>query len=271
MTEVRGVSLAEIRRRLLRGSGRITSGLLRALREDPRSGARQMAAELEVRRTRASAERRRQYRLFQMERELGNLGLDRIAGVDEVGMGPLAGPVVAAAVVLPSDTRLDGLRDSKRLTARARQRLDREIRSRARCLAIGCVGPEDVDRLNVYQAGLLAMRRAIESLLEVPEIALIDGRRIPGLTIEQRKVVGGDDTVGSIAAASVVAKVWRDRYMLELDTRYPGYGFARNAGYGTAEHLRALSRRGPTPVHRNSFAPVRAARASAVPPSLGET
>jgi ribonuclease HII len=230
-----------------------------------------MATVLEVRRTRASAERRRLHGLFRMERELGNLGLDRIAGVDEVGMGPLAGPVVAAAVVLPPGARLDGLRDSKLLSASSRRRLDREIRARARCLAIGCVGPKEVDRLNVYQAGLLAMRRAIESLLEVPEIALIDGRRIPGLTIEQRKVVGGDRKVGSIAAASVVAKVWRDRYMLELDARYPGYGFARNAGYGTAEHLRELSRLGPSPVHRNSFAPVRTARASAVPPSLGDT
>ncbi len=271
MTQVRGVPLTEIRRRFLRGSGRVPNGLLRALREDPRSGARKMATELEVRRARASAERRRQHRLFRMERELRTLGLDRIAGVDEVGMGPLAGPVVAAAVVLPPGTRLDGLRDSKLLTASARQRLDREIRARARCLAIGCVGPEEVDRVNVYQAGLLAMRRAIESLLEVPEIALVDGRRIPGLTMEQRKVVGGDRTVGSIAAASVVAKVWRDRYMLELDARHPGYGFARNAGYGTAEHLRALSWRGPSPAHRNSTAPVRTARASAVSPSLADT
>ncbi|MEE9281413.1 MAG: ribonuclease HII [Myxococcota bacterium] len=260
MTEVRGVPLVEIRRRFVHGAGRITTRLLRDLRDDPRAGARSIAEELEARRRRASAERRRQRRLFGMERGLGKLGVERIAGVDEVGMGPLAGPVVAAAVVLPAGARLDGLRDSKLLTPSARERLDREIRACARALGIGWVGPQEVDRVNVYQAGLLAMRRAIELLLEPPEIALVDGRRIPGLALEQRAVIGGDRTVGSIAAASVVAKVWRDRHMRELDLAYPGYGFAHNAGYGTAEHLRALSGRGPSPAHRRSFAPVREAR-----------
>ncbi len=260
MPEVRGVPLQEIRRMYASGSGRVTSALLRALHQDPRVGARDIALLLELRRKRVSAERRRLRRLFRLERELCLQGVERIAGVDEVGMGPLAGPVVAAAVVLPARTRLDGLNDSKLLSAAARERLDLEIRDYARGVGIGWVEPEEVDRVNVYQAGLLAMRRALEALQEPPQIALIDGRRVPGLVMEQQAVAGGDRKVGSIAAASVVAKVWRDRRMLELDARYPGYGFARNAGYGTAEHLRALVRRGPTPVHRNSFAPVRSAR-----------
>ena len=260
MPEVRGVPLQEIRRRYAGGSGRVTSALLRALHEDPRAGARDIALLLELRRKRTSAERRRLRRLFRMERELRLHGVECIAGVDEVGMGPLAGPVVAAAVVLPRRTRLDGLNDSKLLSASARERLDVEIRDCACGLGIGCVEPEEVDRVNVYQAGLLAMRRALEALEEPPQIALIDGRRVPGLAMEQRFVAGGDRKVGAIAAASIVAKVWRDRRMLELDARYPGYGFARNAGYGTAEHLRALVWSGPTPIHRNSFAPVRGAR-----------
>ncbi len=264
--EVRGVPLEEIRRRFAQGSGRITSNLLRALRNDPRAGARAMADRLAARRGRAAAERRRLRELFRTEDELRSQGLLRIAGVDEVGMGPLAGPVVAAAVVLPPGTRIDGLRDSKLLSAGARERLDREIRSRALCYAVGYVGPAEVDRLNVYRAGLLAMRLAVESLGAPPQIALIDGRRVPGLELEQRMVVGGDRTVGSIAAASVLAKVWRDRYMLELDAYYPDYGFARNSGYGTAEHLGALSRRGPSPVHRSSFGPVRHAPAGRAAP-----
>ncbi len=259
MPEVRGVPLQEIRRKYASGSGRVTSALLRALHEDPRVGARDIALQLELRRRRGSAERRRLRRLFRMERELCLRGVERIAGVDEVGMGPLAGPVVAAAVVLPARTRLDGLNDSKLLSAAARERLDLEIRDCARGVGIGWVEPEEVDRVNVYQAGLLAMRRALEALEEPAQIALIDGRRVPGLAMEQRAVAGGDRVVGSIAAASIVAKVMRDRRMLALDARYPGYGFARNSGYGTAEHLRALVRRGPTPVHRNSFAPVRSA------------
>ncbi len=265
MPEVRGVPLQEIRRKYARGSGRVTSELLRALHEDPRIGAGDIAHELELRRKRGSTERRRLRRLFRMEHELRRSGVERIAGVDEVGMGPLAGPVVAAAVVLPARTRLDGLNDSKLLSAVARERLDLEIRDCARGIGIGWVEPDEVDRVNVYQAGLLAMRRALEGLDEPAQIALIDGRRVPELSTEQRAVAGGDRKVGSIAAASVVAKVWRDRRMVELDARYPGYGFARNVGYSTAEHLRALFRRGPTPVHRNSFAPVRNARGARGP------
>jgi ribonuclease HII len=174
-------------------------------------------------------------------------------------MGPLAGPVVAAAVVLTSGLPPRGLDDSKRLSVARREQLDAEIRHVARAIGIGWATPDEVDRLNVYQAGLLAMRRAVETLPEEPDCLVVDGRTIPGVEVEQECVVGGDRRVAAVAAASVVAKVYRDAWMRDLDRRYPGYGFGRNMGYGTREHLRALDERGPSPAHRMSYAPVRAA------------
>jgi ribonuclease HII len=171
-------------------------------------------------------------------------------------MGPLAGPVVAAAVVLPCDAPLAGLRDSKQLTAAARERLDADIRKLALAVALGCVEPDEIDRINIYQAGLLAMRRAVQALGHRPDHVLVDARHISGLAVPQQAIPGGDARVGSIAAASVVAKVWRDCRMRELDRLHPGYGFAHNAGYATRAHLAALARHGPCPAHRRSFAPV---------------
>ena len=156
---------------------------------------------------------------------------------------------------------MPGLRDSKRLGAPARERLARQIEERAEQVAFGSVAPAEIDRLNVYRAGLLAMRRAVEGLRRPPDHLLVDARRIPGVEMPQRALVGGDGRAACIAAASIVAKVRRDAEMRRLDRAWPGYGFARNAGYGTREHLDALRRRGATPVHRRSFAPVaRAAR-----------
>jgi len=192
------------------------------------------------------------------ERALWGVGLERVAGVDEVGIGPLAGPVVAAAVILPRDVALDGVRDSKLLTVKQRGALDEAIRGIALGVGIGVVEPEEVDRLNVYQAGLMAMARAVAALPLSPEHLLIDARRIPDCPIAQTCVAGGDRTVYSIATASIVAKVHRDRLMAAMDERFPGYGFARHVGYGTAAHLRALQSLGATPIHRRSFAPVRA-------------
>jgi len=174
-------------------------------------------------------------------------------------MGPLAGPVVAAAVVLLPGVRLRGLRDSKKLSRSERERLAREVRSASAGAAIGVASPREIDRINIYQAGLLAMRRAVAKLVPPPDLLLIDARRLADLPIAQRSIVKGDASVGSIAAASIVAKVERDRRMLELARRYPGYGFERHKGYPTEDHLRALAERGPTPSHRRSFAPVRAA------------
>jgi ribonuclease HII len=204
-------------------------------------------------------ERARLRRLSSLEERLHRAGFSRVAGVDEVGVGPLAGPVVAGAVVLPRRVALPGLDDSKCLTPAARERLDAQIREIACGIGIGWATPEEIDCLNVYQAGLLAMRRAVEALPEPPEHLLIDARTIPGIDIPQERIVGGDQRVAAVAAASVVSKVYRDAWMRDLERRYPGYGFARNAGYGTREHLHALAARGPCPAHRSSYAPVRAA------------
>ena len=180
-----------------------------------------------------------------------------VAGVDEVGMGPLAGPVVAAAVILPQGTTIDGVADSKTLSAAQRERLAAEIRVRALGIGIGLVEPEEVDRLNIYYAGLTACRRAIEALPMAPGFVLVDGREVPGLPMPQSAYPKGDAFVASIAAASIIAKVHRDGLMRELDARYPEYGFGRHMGYATAAHFAAIREFGPSPVHRRSFAPVR--------------
>lgn len=194
--------------------------------------------------------------LLRPERELWRQGYQRIAGVDEVGVGPLAGPVVAAAVVFPTDVRIRGVDDSKKLPAAVRERLAAEIRSAAIAVGVGIVAVEDVDRLNVYQAALEAMRRAVCALSVVPDHLLVDARRVPGIDAPQLPLIKGDARSFSIAAASIVAKVTRDALMTELDARYPEYGFAAHMGYGTRAHLDAIERHGPCPAHRRSFAPV---------------
>ena len=194
-----------------------------------------------------------------LETLLWRVGLKHVAGVDEVGMGPLAGPVIAAAVVMPPGSYVDGVADSKVLTAAARERLAEEIHRRALTVGIGVVEPEEIDRLNIYQAGLCALCRAVEALAVVPEFVLVDGREIPGLAMPQSAYPKGDSFVCSIAAASIVAKVHRDGLMRDLDRLYPGYGFARHMGYSTRAHFAAIREYGPSPIHRRSFAPVRAA------------
>ena len=262
---LRELSLAELRERFGGSGGAIGDAALAALRRDPRRGARDLATQLRRRRERDAAENAHLDALWSCERELRPAGATRAAGVDEVGMGPLAGPVVAAAVVLPDGVRILGLRDSKRLTPAARERLAEEVRAVALAVSIGVTGRAEIDRINIYHAGLLAMRRAVVQLTPRADGVLVDARRIPRIGVPQAPVVGGDDRVASISAASIVAKVYRDTLMRELDARYPGYGFAHNHGYGTAEHLDALERLGPTPEHRRSFAPVaRATRPTVV-------
>ena len=226
------------------------------LDRDGRAGALALAESCRRRARAVAREKRRMTQLFALRRELRGAGARCIAGVDEVGMGPLAGPVVAAAVVLPDAARLDGLDDSKRLRASARARLAAEIRTQAESFAIAEVWPEEIDTLNIYRAGLEAMRRAVLALGVAPDHVLVDARTIPAIDVPQTALVGGDGRDASIAAASVVAKVHRDAIMQRLDGDFPGYGFARHKGYPTADHLAALRRRGPTPVHRRSFAPV---------------
>ncbi len=180
-----------------------------------------------------------------------------VAGLDEAGRGPLAGAVVAAAVVLDPARPIPGLADSKTLTAGARERLAASIRAQALGWALGQASREEIDRLNILQASLLAMQRAFAALPLVPARALVDGNRCPALPCAVEAIVGGDALEPAISAASILAKVARDAQMVELDARYPGYGFAVHKGYPTVAHLEALARLGPCPEHRRSFAPVR--------------
>ncbi len=181
----------------------------------------------------------------------------RIAGVDEAGRGPLAGPVVAAAVILDPARPVSGLADSKLLAPARREQLAEIIRERALSWAVAQASVEEIDRLNILQATLLAMCRAVQQLGLTPQQVLVDGNQAPPLACPVRTVVRGDASVPAISAASILAKVSRDRIMVELDARYPDYGFARHKGYPTAEHLAALARAGASPQHRTSFAPVR--------------
>jgi ribonuclease HII len=179
-----------------------------------------------------------------------------VAGVDEAGRGPLAGPVVAAAVILDDLNPIKGLADSKKLTAKQREKLFDEIRAKALCCSIAQASVEEIDRINILQATLLAMKRAVEGLRLKPAKVLVDGNRLPVLDMLAEAIVKGDATVPAISAASILAKVTRDRWCAELDAEFPQYGFAGHKGYGTAEHLAALKAHGACPEHRKTFAPV---------------
>ncbi|HPW09184.1 MAG TPA: ribonuclease HII [Burkholderiaceae bacterium] len=179
-----------------------------------------------------------------------------IAGVDEAGRGPLAGPVVAAAVILDEKNPIRGLADSKTLTALRREKLFDEIRAKALCCSIAEASVEEIDRLNILQATMLAMRRAVEGLRLKPAKVLIDGNRIPVMDVLAEAIVKGDSLIPAISAASILAKVSRDRWCAELDLAYPQYGFAGHKGYGTVEHLAALREHGACPQHRKTFSPV---------------
>lgn len=193
-------------------------------------------------------------------------GATRVAGLDEAGRGPLAGPVVAACVVLPAGFALDGINDSKKLSARQRERAETRIRAEAVCLGLGIVGPDVIDAINILQATRRAMREAFLSLptppdCVPPDCVLIDGLPVPDFPCgAQQAIVGGDGQSASVAAASILAKTARDRMMCAFDAEYPEYGFAGHKGYGAASHLSALRAHGPCPIHRLSFAPCREAR-----------
>ena len=191
----------------------------------------------------------------------GRAGL--VAGCDEVGRGTWAGPVVSCALILDPARVPPGLADSKTLSPRRREALDMAIRGSCLALALGIASAEEIDRLNILQATLLSMQRAVAGLRLRPALVLVDGNRAPSLEMPARAVVGGDATQPAISAASIVAKVWRDAHMAELERRYPGYGFARHFGYGTAQHLQALRELGPCAEHRQSFAPLRRLREAA--------
>jgi ribonuclease HII len=255
---LRSKSLAELRTRFLLKDQPVPPGLLEALERDPRRGAQQLSVLLGKRSLRNRRESQRLSHLLFFEKELWAQGVRLIAGVDEAGMAPLAGPVVAAAVIIPQNYKLVGLDDSKKITSAHRRRLlAAQIKQNAVCWATGQAEVEEIDALNIYHSGLLAMRRAVEALTQRPDYLLVDARTIPHCALPQKGIVHGDALSASIAAASLIAKTTRDAYMIDLDRIYPGYGFASHKGYPTPEHLRALRERGPLPVHRKSFAPVR--------------
>ena len=252
-------SLEQLRRRYLDEGRRLTKRAEAALRADGRAGARAILDGVVRRRDAERAEGRRLRTLSRFERALWKSGVTHVAGVDEAGMSPLAGPVVAGAVILPVGYTLAGVDDSKKLGPEQREALVIAIKRDAVAWAVGRVEPEEIDRINIYRAGLLAMRRAVEGLAPRPEHLLIDARSLRDVPIPQQGVVHGDALSISIAAASIVAKTTRDALMRELDARYPGYGFARHKGYPVAQHLRALGTLGVCEVHRRSFTPVREA------------
>jgi ribonuclease HII len=243
VTEI--ASLLE-RRRVI---GRST---VRHLLSDPRSGVRALGAQYLQRVRARERETARLKRLVEGERAAAE-GAAVVAGVDEAGMAPIAGPVVAAAVVLPDDWIPDGLDDSKRLDAAERERLDREIRSVAIAVGVGVVSERVIDRINIYQASLMAMRLALRRLSCRFDLALLDGRPPRTFPVPHRAVVGGDGRVRSIAAASIIAKVARDTLLREAHLRWPAYGFDHHKGYMTPEHVRALRAHGLSPFHRLSF------------------
>jgi ribonuclease HII len=262
------LNLARLRQRHVDAGRALPAEIERELLADPRPGARALLEQVERRRRANRAEGQRLRHMLRFERELWQRGVTLVAGIDEAGMSPLAGPVAAAAVVLEVGWRAPHVNDSKQLTAEQREELAVVIRREARAHAVAFVEPEEIDRLNIYWAGILAMQRAVEGLGLKPQHLLIDARRLRELSIEQTRIVKGDELSLSIAAASILAKTERDRRMLAYDREYPAYGFAQHKGYPVRQHLAALAAHGPCPIHRKSFAPVREARRpGAAPPA----
>ena len=238
----------------------VPKGLLEALEIDHRQGAQQLAKRIRQRYRSNRSEGQRLHSLLRFEIELWADGFGMVAGVDEAGMAPLAGPVVAGAVILPQNYKLRGLNDSKKiLDPEKRDELAIQIKQDAICWAVGFAEVEEIDKINIYHAGLLAMQRAVQGLNSNPDFILVDARKIPNCTTPQRGIIRGDSLSASIAAASIIAKTTRDAHMLELDTLYNGYGLASHKGYPTPEHCRALKELGALPIHRRSFARVRQA------------
>lgn len=256
---MRPKSLAEIRARHLEGDRPLPRALEEVLRADPRRGAKAILAAIDKRRYAHRAEGQRLRKMLAFEQTLWAAGTLHVAGVDEAGMSPLAGPVCAAAVIFRPGTRLADVDDSKKLDAKERERLAVEIKASASAWSVGWAEVDEIDAINIYWAGLLAMRRAVEGLSVVPGHLLIDARHLKDVAIPQERIVKGDSRSLSIAAASILAKTSRDALMNDLDRRYPGYGFARHKGYPVREHQAALHRLGACPVHRRSFGPVRVA------------
>lgn len=251
------LSLAQIKLRFVIQRRPLDASTEMALRADARSGAKAILQAVARRRFDNRSEGQRLRKLLRFETGLWAAGVMRVAGVDEAGMSPLAGPVAAAAVMFTPGSRIPGIDDSKKLDAAARDRLAAEIKGAALAYSVGFAEVDEIDTINIYWAGILAMRRAVEGLSLSPQHLLIDARRIRDVAIPQQPIVKGDCKSLSIAAASILAKTARDALMQRLDERYPGYGFASHKGYPVREHRLALKRLGVSPIHRRSFAPVR--------------
>jgi ribonuclease HII len=253
------LTLAQIRGRYVERGRPLPAALEEELRQDGGSGAQAILAAVARRRHENRAEGQRLRTMLRYERELWATGVTLVAGLDEAGMSPLAGPVAAGAVIFPPETRIPGVDDCKKLDPAERARLAPLIKEHAVAWAVAFVEPDEIDRLNIYWAGLCAMERALHALSSVPQHLLIDGRRLKAVPLPQKRIIGGDGKSFSIAAASILAKTARDARMVELDAVFPGYGLARHKGYPVPEHLAVLAARGPSPIHRRSFAPVREA------------
>ena len=229
---------------------------VQALQSDTRQGVQKLLVQLSKRLDKEQHIREKYVEMQEFERACLAQGHTLIAGIDEVGRGPLAGPVVAAAVILPTDHQILGLNDSKQLSEKKRDALAEEIQEHALAIGIGIVSPEEIDRINIYQASKQAMITAVQQLTIQPEHLLIDAMTLE-LDIPQEKIIKGDARSVSIAAASIIAKVYRDRLMKEYHEQYPFYDFDKNAGYGTKNHLLGLEQHGVTPIHRKTFAPIK--------------
>lgn len=250
--------VSELRRRYLKEGAPLPAAMERALAEDPRAGARQVLASILRRREKEAEEQQRLHELLNYERVHWADGRT-VVGLDEVGMGPMAGPVVAAAVILPPDASISRIDDSKRLTAEHRESLAPIIRQTALAWGLGAVPPAEIDDVGLHRAGLLAMERAAAAMGMQADAALVDGVHLPDLGIPCQAIIKGDRLSMSIAAASILAKTTRDAHMVAMDKTFPGYGFAKHKGYPVAQHKDALAALGPTPIHRRCFAVVREA------------
>jgi ribonuclease HII len=250
-------SLNELRQRYVIEGRPLDASLEEILRADSRAGARDILNSIAKRRFENRSEGQRLRKMLRYEKLIWDKGQDAVAGVDEAGMSPLAGPVSAAAVILKPGTRITGIDDSKRLDSKSREALAKVIQETAAAWCVAFVEVAEIDTINIYWAGLLAMRRAIEGLRLTPQHLLIDAKHIKEIAIPQQAIIKGDAKSASIAAASILAKVARDALMRRLDKCHPGYGFADHKGYPVRTHYAALSRLGACAAHRRSFGPVR--------------
>ena len=251
--KISDMSAAQIQKLLREQGTSAKEEFVALLRDDPRAGVRKLFQQFSRQRALVTKERHRLQVMQLYETEARQKGFSIVAGVDEAGRGPLAGPVVAAAVVLPEGCSIPGIDDSKKLTPLKRERLYHEIQNGALNLAVGISSVEEIDRHNILQASLMAMRRAVLGLKQKPAYILVDAVHITGINIPQLPIIKGDGKSLSIAAASIIAKVTRDRMMQELDKHFPAYGFAQNKGYGTYEHIKALKCYGQCAIHRRTF------------------